>query len=740
VTEVSGDIEEWDQIESRLDAVLQGDVESLLDESLTALRSLQDESGDAAARDAGTAALSAPDGRIATTDWTSPDNDFDPNSELAQVLDNLHRMGDDPTLPAQTVSAFTSTPKAPTWIPVSGATPIGYGKTADISGAVLGVGDTAGRLPSAEGLQRLEAASRARAEPAPSAEVADSTESSTEDLELPPLPKFKLTGPEPGIDYQSPKPGAEKPEAANSQTAAANAGGAFDRAISTPGPGAKKRADSPPGAFGRAVDTDSAGATRPPAGPATAPTSTVAAAALRNKAAEQPNRPQEAPAAAAKPQPVSTGSNPNTGPPVDPDTADADVGVGVDGNTAKAAKTSRWSMRRRSKANGAEAESKMPLGQIVPIESKPPVTTTRPPGTEETMQANAVPAGTIPNLKPKVARPKNETEVPPAKPVPTKPGPTPSFRPRPPAGFEADEPKEPERVSAAAPTAKRARVSPPTPPVPKASRESKPPVPAPANEIAAPAPSGQPGTSLAQQLPAPTKSASTLDRFAAAGAAKPGPADDTSLSFDSEVDVFPTRQAAKPEVTSEPPLIDLLVTKKKAAAAPPSQRTDRVRGRAPASAATAVDDREDLVDSMETPRRGLGYLAGLLLLMIGLGAVGYALIANAGDTDTPGANANAGTVELDPHTVDVKIDGCDETGVAGTLTNSVDQLVFTTVQASFIGESGVLHHDGMLRGIEINGNSNAQYNFNYTPSLVPVELQGQTYQCSVEVQSVSARS
>jgi len=254
------------------------------------------------------------------------------------------------------------------------------------------------------------------------------------------------------------------------------------------------------------------------------------------------------------------------------------------------------------------------------------------------------------------------------------------------------------------------------------------------------APSRQPGTSLAQPPTDATKASSTLDRFAAAAPSKTDSADTTSPTFDTKLGVFPAREdTATVELNREPPLIDLLATKKVVGSGARPERAERVRGQAPTATATAIDTREELADSLEMPSRGLGYLAGVLLLMVGLGAIGYALIANAGGSDNGSSEAESGVVQLDPHTVDVRIDGCDESGVVGTLTNSADHLVFTTVHVRFMGESGVEHHDGLLRGIEIDGSADAQYNFKYTENLVPAELQNEAYECSVEVQAVSAR-
>jgi len=952
VTDGWGDSEEWEQIESRLDAVLHGDVESLLDESLSALRSLQDEDDggdpDAAPHHTG---LADGEGERSPTGWTAPEGNFDPSSELAQVLDNLHRMGDDPSLPAHPVSAFPATPKPTTWTPVSGTTPVGYGKTPDISGAVLGMGDTAGLQPSAESLERLEAATAPIIESDP---IADAT-----DFKLPPPPQFNLTGPTtdhdpapPDADLLSPavadratdvQSGANAPTEGDSAkaTTGTDVGGAFDRAISSTTPAG---AAVQPGAFGRALEPESptrgAGPTKPASTKADTglPASGRAGAGLPTKPAStkaDTGLPASGRAGADKVVPGL--SDPRTfGLPVDSKLRTR-PGATVDGSDAVAATTAtdaessstisgddvarharqpardqppfptsgdqtrtpksdgenaaastrRWPIGRR-KSKPDVTDNAMPLSQIVPAEIMPPVTTSTPPGAPDgAAQTNPLPAGTKPTLTPKVARPKNKNEaspvegkappetsarrglVPPRRtvkpstpdtrpsttttpssitpspaPASSSPAPKPINRPptdkpnRPAARKtpSTPPPATPTTPSTPPPAAPKTPPTPPpaartTPPTPPPAARKTPSTPPPATRTTAaatpppaatmtPAPraiedQAPPKTTRPDQAaatasatesaestrpdqaaatasatesaestsnidlttagestdvkdparvsspkaagvrepkappePAPKparperpKAKSTLALFAEAGAAKKSPTAGEIPAFETNADVFSAQPRSTPKETPvTPPPADLFSNKTDANAKPPTERAERVRGRAPiALSVVEPSSRDELAESLEIPRRGLGFLAGLLLLIIGLGAVAYALIATAGNNTGTGTTTidTDELVPIDPHTVDVRIDGCDENGVTATLTNSSTDLVYATVQIQFVGESNVLFHNGTLRAIEVAPADGSQFKFQYVEDLVPAELQGETYQCSVEVQSVS---
>jgi len=146
---------------------------------------------------------------------------------------------------------------------------------------------------------------------------------------------------------------------------------------------------------------------------------------------------------------------------------------------------------------------------------------------------------------------------------------------------------------------------------------------------------------------------------------------------------------------------------------------------------------EELASSLEEPRRGFGYVAGLALLLFGLAAVSWVLINSPGDDATPAFQTEslpAALTEIDADVVNLTIDRCDEQGVGGTVANSLEQMIFVDLEIRFVADSGVQFHNGKLESQSIESMGTTEYSFNYVESLVPEEL----HRCEVEVTKASA--
>lgn len=692
----SGDSDRWQDIESRLERVLDGDADSLLDESLDALRSLSDESEEEI----------APEARFDPVDPAE-----DPNSQFSEVMQNLTRMADDPTLPAHTVSAYPPSPylgrpwsPTPRYVHPDGAQHTHY---------VHEPGPGVPRYVHPESRPRPRPSSTRPQARKP--RYSKSREPEEESL----LPRSDE------VLWATVQPD----DAVAADDAVPDIDSIFESLVSR-----SKRSDEtdappqeePASFFTEVVTGPTEVVTGPTVPPMIEPSEPIepvtnestldrfaSFGARRPELIEVASSPPDTDASADQ---VDEPSEELTVPlDVEPAVKEGEDAPTTDGSTIEdqdaddlpTSEAERRVAKRFSRRRSATPGSLASAGLLnVEPAVQTPKTTTRPVRPDKTKtDRRVVPAGTTPNLVPKTARPKNA-----------------------PSG---------DAFNAPIPTAAKQTPAPPSGP---AKAPDLPPPTATRDDAASTSIAGQRNRSRRpnKTVPVPPtvdveppKLDDLIRRAEVVGSVDPKTSPPSGLG--------PSRKVTTPPELDEDRGGEIIVSAPVSAGTPavkPDKSTRRVRGQ---NAAQMTDTQprtsEELATSLEEPRRGFGYVAGLALLLVGLAAVGWVLINNAGDT-SPAFQTESlpeSLTEIDADVVTLIIERCDEQGVGGTVSNSLAELIFVDLEIRFVAESGVQFHNGTLQSQSIGELGTTEYSFNYVESLVPEELRGFDHRCEVEV-------